>query len=96
MFATVSLLDHKVLIFKSEVSLTFHLGNDMEWPVGLDSNTNLIKVDNLPFLTVGVLLILSLNSLSFSILASSNVKSLSIIEIDEVVIDESELLPPSV
>lgn len=96
MFATVSLLDHKVLIFKSEVSLTFHLGNDMEWPVGLDSNTNLIKVDNLPFLTVGVLLIFSLNSLSFSILASSNVKSLSIIEIDEVVINESELLPPSV
>lgn len=66
----------------------------MEWPVGLDSSILLIDVDNLPSLTVDVLLSLSLNCLAFSILASSNVKSLSIVHIDEVVSEVSELLPP--
>jgi hypothetical protein len=66
----------------------------MEWPVGLECSILLIEVDNLPFLAVGVLLCLSLNSLAFSILASSDVKSLSVVHIDELMIKESELLPP--
>lgn len=68
----------------------------MEWPVGLNSSTNCINVDNLPLLTADVPLAFSLNLLSFSILASNNINSLSVIEIDEMMSHESELLPPSV
>lgn len=68
----------------------------MEWPVGLHSSTNGIDVDNLPLLTAVVLHSLSLNSLSFFILASSYIKSFSVVEIDEMMSNESELLPPSV
>lgn len=68
----------------------------MEWPVGLHSSTNCINIDNLPLLTAGILHSLSLNLLSFSILASSYINSFSVVEIDEMMSNKSELLPPSV
>jgi hypothetical protein len=56
---------------------------------------SIVNIDNLPFLVLSIMALVDYNWLSFSIFCSINIKSLVVLDVDELFTLVLEDLPPS-